>query len=81
MKADHPFFWSGYMLVDTGASAVQAEKAPAKPILKFEAKGGDKPAEEKKAEAQKPPDPKPPVQAPPDPKPAVQMPEEQKPAE
>ena len=81
LKADHPFFWSGYMLVDTGATAEQAEKAPAKPILKFEARGGDKPAEEKKVEAQKPPDPKPPVQAPPDPKPAVQMPEDQKPAE
>jgi hypothetical protein len=23
LKADHPFFWSGYMLVDTGAAVAQ----------------------------------------------------------
>lgn len=40
-KAGHPFFWAGYMLVDTGASAQQVDKMPEKPILKFEGKKAD----------------------------------------
>ncbi len=35
-KADYPFFWAGYMLIDTGATPRQAEKTNDKPILKFE---------------------------------------------
>ena len=30
MKTDHPFFWAGYMLVDTGSKPLEEEKAAAK---------------------------------------------------
>ena len=54
--AEHPFFWSGYMLIDTGAGPPDADqpdpkedqkpipKEDQKPILKFKPpEGGDKP--------------------------------------
>ncbi len=47
LKAEHPFFWAGYMLVDTGASPQKADNPEEKPILKFvdkkksDAKPGD----------------------------------------
>ena len=34
-KGSHPFFWAGYMLVDSGATPEQKEKQPDKPVLKF----------------------------------------------
>jgi hypothetical protein len=73
-KAEHPFFWAGYMLVDTGASAQQPDKTPEKPILKFEGRnaGGNQPDN-------KPGDKKDGVQKPANQKPADQKPAEQKP--
>jgi hypothetical protein len=40
LKADHPFFWSGYLLVDTGVGP-----PPEEPAEKAPAKDGEKPAE------------------------------------
>ena len=37
MNADHPFFWSGYVLVDSGVVPHQDEQA-GRPALKLEAK-------------------------------------------
>jgi CHAT domain len=60
LKADHPFFWSGYMLVDTGASPQVPEKVAEKPLLKFEGKkeaekaAAEQPKAEVKAADQKP---------------------------
>ncbi len=34
-KGSHPFFWAGYMLVDSGTTPEQKEKQPDKPVLKF----------------------------------------------
>jgi hypothetical protein len=63
LNAEHPFFWAGYMLVDTGASPQRAEPLAEKPILKFEDKkkpdakpADDKKPEEKQAEDKKPAD-------------------------
>jgi hypothetical protein len=44
-KASHPFFWAGYMLVDSGTAPEEAEGPAAGPIIKV--KKPDKPAEEK----------------------------------
>jgi CHAT domain-containing protein len=33
LKADHPFFWSGYMLVDTGVMRPQDAERPNKPAI------------------------------------------------
>jgi CHAT domain-containing protein len=33
-KANHPFFWSGYMLVDMSCAEAKAEPAPAGPVIK-----------------------------------------------
>lgn len=50
-KATHPFFWAGYMLVDTGAEAHRPDghfdEAPAKPV--------EEPAVEPEKEAAEPP--------------------------
>jgi hypothetical protein len=42
-KASHPFFWAGYMLVDSGTMPEKAEPPPAGPVIKV--KKPDKPAE------------------------------------
>jgi hypothetical protein len=52
LNADHPFFWAGYMLVDTGASPEKEAVAAApgeKKVLKFEEpkQPGGAPAEKK----------------------------------
>jgi hypothetical protein len=31
LKADHPFFWSGYLLADTGLVPPEEDAAPAPP--------------------------------------------------
>jgi tetratricopeptide (TPR) repeat protein len=41
-KANHPFFWAGYMLVDPGTVAEKPEPEPAEPVLKL--KKPDQPA-------------------------------------
>jgi hypothetical protein len=75
LKADHPFFWSGYLLVDTGLTPPKdaadvpaaAAVAPAKPAAPAVAPPAEKaPAE--KAPAEKVPTEKP------DPKPAAEKP-------
>jgi hypothetical protein len=38
MNADHPFFWSGYLLVDSGVVPHQNEQQAGRPPLKLEAK-------------------------------------------
>jgi hypothetical protein len=43
-KANHPFFWASYMLVDPGTVAKKAEPEPVEPVLKF--KKADQPAPE-----------------------------------
>jgi len=61
-KGNHPFFWSGYILVDSGVAAEAAEgEAPKQPKPKEPGKGDAKPAAEdpKKADgnqAKKPAD-------------------------
>jgi hypothetical protein len=35
-KATHPFFWSGYMLVDSGAPPEREEPEPEQPMIKLE---------------------------------------------
>jgi len=49
LKADHPFFWAGYLLVDTGVAAPPEEpaekppeKAAEKPVEKAAEKAVDK---------------------------------------
>ncbi len=56
LKAEHPFLWAGYMLVDSGASPQRPEQPAEKPILKFEdkKKSDAKPPDEKKPEDKKP---------------------------
>lgn len=59
-KATHPFFWAGYMLVDSGVPAGPAEAGKDEPVLKLKAPGEAQPkpkepkapgpAEEKPAE-------------------------------
>jgi hypothetical protein len=44
-KANHPFFWASYLLVDPGTVAQKAEPEPAEPVLKF--KKADQPAPER----------------------------------
>ncbi len=38
-KATHPFFWSGYMLVDTGTAPKKAEPPPVDPVVKVNKPG------------------------------------------
>ncbi len=47
-KAAHPFFWAGYMLVDCGTAAEQAEPKAEEPVIKLKKPAA--PADEKKAE-------------------------------
>ncbi len=46
-KATHPFFWAGYMLVDSGARPGSAEAAQEKPVLKLKAPGAKQPKPDK----------------------------------
>jgi len=46
-KANHAFFWAGYMLVDSGAAPEKAEEQPGEPVIKV--KPRVKPAEKDKA--------------------------------
>lgn len=41
-KATNPFFWAGYMLIDSGTQPEKSEPAPGGPVIKF--KQPDKPA-------------------------------------
>ena len=43
-KASHPFFWAGYMLVDSGTMPEKVEPPPGGPVIKM--KKPDKPAEQ-----------------------------------
>jgi CHAT domain-containing protein len=38
ITAHHPFFWAGYMLVDTGWSPLKNEKPAAPPVINLNAK-------------------------------------------
>ena len=64
-KANHPFFWAGYMLVDSGA-AVEKTESPDEPVIKIKppkppekAAAKDKPKTEKKDKPKKQPKNKP----------------------
>jgi len=50
LDASHPFFWAGYMVVDTGSEPKSDKPKPAKPEVK---KTDDKKPEEKKPEEKK----------------------------
>jgi CHAT domain-containing protein len=54
-KANHPFFWAGYMLVDPGTSPNKADAPVNAPVLKIKKDDEEvaKPAEGKPAEAKK----------------------------
>lgn len=77
LKANHPFFWAGYMLVDTGVGP-PPEVPAEKPAEKAAAEAPAKPAENAAA-APAPPD-KPIADKPNAAKPAPQKPSAQKPA-
>ncbi|HEY2147335.1 MAG TPA: hypothetical protein VGH32_05325, partial [Pirellulales bacterium] len=38
ITAHHPFFWAGYLLVDTGWSPLKSDKQAAQPIINLNAK-------------------------------------------
>jgi len=65
-KANHPFFWAGYMLVDPGTVAKKPEPEPVEPVLKFEKPDPPPP----KQENPNPPDVKEPEPVDPDQAPA-----------
>jgi CHAT domain-containing protein len=44
VKAEHPFFWSGYLLVDTGATPRREPAAEEKPPAKEKPPAAKKPA-------------------------------------
>jgi hypothetical protein len=82
VNAEHPFFWSGYMLVDTGAMPEKSEPATPRPKLKLEAKNaaGANPADIKAAVPPiPPPAPKPDAMQPEASKSEIKMSEETKP--
>jgi hypothetical protein len=48
-KASHPFFWAGYMLVDSGAVPRESDEEPNEPVIKIKP---PKPPEKGKAKAE-----------------------------
>jgi CHAT domain-containing protein len=54
LKAEHPFFWAGYLLIDNGNPAGKTEAEPDKPDAKPAPE--KKPGDEKKPDARKKPD-------------------------
>ena len=59
-KASHPFFWAGYMLVDSGAVPRESDEESNEPVIKIKppkppekgkAKAEDKPKDQAKDEA------------------------------
>ncbi len=52
LKAEHPFFWAGYLLIDNGNPAAKTEAEPgkpdAKPVLKNQPGDDEKPGAQKK---------------------------------
>ncbi len=60
-KASHPFFWAGYMLIDSGSALEKSDEPPGEPVIKIKppkppekgkanAKAGDGPKDNSKTE-------------------------------
>ena len=71
INADHPFFWAGYMLVDTGAASNTGDQPEKKPLLKIDMKV----LPDKKPDAKAPPPIPAPAAKPAQTPPAASLPE------